>query len=320
VSETAVVVLGGSGLVGSQVLELWADGADTRLIAPSHADLDVLNRDALANFLHQTSAPTVINLAAWADVDKAETQRGDLTGSVYNLNATYPSRLAQLCGELGKHLIHISTDYVFDGASAERPYREGDVVNPLCWYAQTKRAGEQAVLDSGADVCLVRIAMPFTARNHPHRDFARTCLQRLQAGEPIRGVQDQRITPVLLDDAVHALRLLALARFTGIVHVATSAWTTPYRFARSIATRLGLNIDLVQAENFETFVISRPARRPQHSWLDVSLFTDLFGPDVLRPLETEVEMWVNQLKHLPERAQIPTASARIVRSWTGNGT
>jgi dTDP-4-dehydrorhamnose reductase len=313
VSETTVVVLGGSGLVGSQILELWAESSDWRLIAPTHAELDVLDEDALAAFLRQTDAPLVINLAAWADVDGAEPQRGDRAGRVYALNADYPGRLARLCGDLRKHLVHVSTDYVFGGTNDERPYREGDPTDPLCWYAETKLMGEQHVLAAGASACVARIAMPFTARDYPKRDFARTCLRRFEAGQPIRGVQEQRITPVFLDDAVRALRLLSRTRFAGIVHVAASEWTTPYRFARTIAELFGFDLDLVQAEQFETFVASRPARRPQHSWLDVSLFGDLFGREILRPLEIEVRAWADQVQKLPGGQQIDTASARAVR-------
>jgi dTDP-4-dehydrorhamnose reductase len=303
VSDNAVVVLGGFGLVGSRVLELWAeDATKPGLLAPTHGDLDVLDGDAVKTFLRQTDAPVVVNLAAWADVDAAEAQRGDLDGRVFALNAEYPGRLARLCGELGKYLVHVSTDYVFDGTSAERPYREGDATNPLGWYAETKQVGEQRVLESGASAGVVRIEMPFTARAHPRRDFARIILTRLGAGQPMLGVQDQQITPVFLDDVVHALRLITAERFTGIVHVAAADWTTPYRFARSIAQRLGFNAGLVQSEQFQTFAASRAARRPQHSWLDVSLFEELFSRQVLRPVEAELDAWVNQLATVPSRA------------------
>jgi dTDP-4-dehydrorhamnose reductase len=302
VSDNAVVVLGGSGLVGSRVLELWDEDGQARPIAPTHADLDVLNAGALKVFLNQTDAPVVLNLAAWADVDAAEAERGDLQGRVYALNAIHPDRLANVCGELGKYLIHVSTDYVFDGTSAERPYREGDPTHPLGWYAETKHVGERRVLDSGARSCVVRIEMPFTARAHPRSDFTRICLKRFQAGESILGVEDQRITPVFLDDVVYALRLIAAERLTGIVHVAAADWTTPYRFARSIAQRLGLDTGLVQPAEFKIFMATRAAPRPQHSWLDVSLFADVFGQHVLRTPEAQLDAWINQLATAPSRA------------------
>jgi len=287
------VVLGGSGLVGSRVLELLAD--DVELIAPTHAQLDVLDDEALTTFLAQTQAQVVLNLAAWADVDGAEPERGHRDGPVYALNARYPARLASLCGELGKHLVHVSTDYVFDGASLDRPYCETDSTGPLCWYAETKLEGEQGVLGSGAQACVARIEMPFSAQPHPKQDLARLCLARLRRGEAMVGVVDQRITPVFLDDAVRALGCLTEARFTGTMHVASAGWTTPYVFICAIAARMGLNADLVAAETFADFAPKRPARRPQHSWLDVSCFEEHFGRDLLRAPEAELDAWAQQV-------------------------
>lgn len=299
-SLTSVVALGGSGLVGSRVTELWADAFE--VIAPTHAELDVLDNRALAAFLAATDAAVVLNLAAWADVDGAEAERGNRLGRVYALNAQYPAGLASLCGELGKHLVHLSTDYVFDGTSLARPYREQDPTGPQGWYAETKLIGEQGVLSSGAQACVARIEMPFSAREHRKVDLARLCLARLRRGEPMIGVVDQRITPVFLDDAARALQLLVEARFTGIVHVAATDWTTPNRFAQAIAQRLGLDAGLVQPERFASFAAKRPARRPQHSWLDVSVFEERFGRGILRSPEAELDAWAEQVLAAPPRA------------------
>jgi dTDP-4-dehydrorhamnose reductase len=301
VAPQSAIVLGGSGLVGSRLVELWA--SDVHVIAPCHAELEVLDSDALANFLRQTPADVIVNLAAWADVDGAEAEKGDTTGRVYALNATYPQRLANLCGELNAHLVHVSTDYDFDGKNAERPYREDDPTGPPCWYAETKRAGEQAVLTSGAQTCVVRIEMPFTGRDHRKRDLARTICDRLRANQPITGVTDQKITPIFLDDAAMAMRRVVEARHTGIIHVAAADWTTPLRFAQSIARRLSLNPERIQPESFERFSLKRAATRPQHSWLDVSQFAEIFGENILRPVESELDTWVEQLLTVPRPAR-----------------
>jgi dTDP-4-dehydrorhamnose reductase len=287
------VVLGGSGLVGTRVLDLWAD--DVELIAPTHSELDILDQAALTAFLTQTQAQVVLNLAAWADVDGAEPERGNRDGRVYALNARFPTQLAILCGEFGKHLVHVSTDYVFDGASLERPYREGDPTGPLCWYAETKLEGERGVLGAGARACVARIEMPFSAQPHRKQDLARLTLARLGRGEPMVGVVDQRITPIFLDDAVRALGRIREARFTGTIHVAAAGWTTPYAFIQAIAARLGLNADLVERETFADFAPKRAARRPQHSWLDVSYFEEHFGRDILRAPEAELDAWAQQV-------------------------
>jgi dTDP-4-dehydrorhamnose reductase len=275
------------------VRQRWSDQLDFE--APTHAQLDVLEYEALSAAIRASDAGVVVNLAAWADVDGAEPQTGDTDGTVYRLNVEYPRRLAVLCGTFGKHLIHVSTDYVFDGTNADRPYAENDATNALCWYAETKRLGEEAVLGSGASVCVARIEMPFTGRGHPKRDLARLLVQRLQVGQPIQGVKDQRITPVFLDDAADALRALAEARYTGILHVASSSWTTPYEFAVWIAKRLGLNTDLIQPESFERFAATRPARRPQHSWLDVARFAREVRGSILRSVDAELDAWAEQM-------------------------
>jgi dTDP-4-dehydrorhamnose reductase len=297
----SAIVLGGSGLVGSRLVELWA--SDVQIVAPRHAELDLLDGEALTSFLRHTPADVVVNLAAWADVDGAEAQRGDTNGRVYALNATYPGRLANLCAELDTHLVHVSTDYVFDGTHADRPYREDDSAGPPCWYAETKWAGEVAVRRSGARACIARIEMPFTGLPHPKRDLARTISDRLRAEQPITGVLDQNITPIFLDDAVAAFQVLAEARYTGVMHVAAADWTTPLTFAQSIARRLSLNLALIQPETFASFSLKRVATRPQHSWLDVSHFADIFGANILRPVESELDAWVEQLLTVPRPAR-----------------
>jgi dTDP-4-dehydrorhamnose reductase len=288
-------VLGAFGFVGSRVRQRWP-AAGLELITPSHAELDVLDAAALAAFLSQSQASAVLNLAAWADVDGAEAQRGQRDGRVYQLNAAFPQTLAALCGEHHTYLLHVSTDYVFDGTNAERPYREADPTAPLSWYAESKLGGERGVLGSGAAAGVARIEMPFSGEPYPRRDLARTMAGRLEAGQPISGVADQRITPVFLDDAVDALRLMLEARYAGVMHVAPTDWTTPLQFATSIARRLDLDTSLVQTESFANFTQTRPARRPQHSWLDVSHFQNLFGAGVLRSVEAELDQWIAQYR------------------------
>lgn len=282
-----ILLLGGTGLVGSTLRRTWAD----EVVAPGHAELDVLDETALAAWLGQNRANVVVNAVGWADVDGAERERGDTGGRVHALNVDFPRRLAGLCQQLDKHLIHFSTDYVFDGTNAERPYVETDPTHALCWYAETKLRGEQALLSSSASVCVARIEMPFTSSDHPKRDLARTVVARLRAGQSIAGVTDQRITPVFLDDVAQAILRLVETRYTGVIHVAAAGWTTPYDFARSIGRRLGLPEELVQKVTFERFAATRPARRPQHSWLDVSRFEGMFGTGILKSVEAQLDAW-----------------------------
>jgi dTDP-4-dehydrorhamnose reductase len=164
----------------------------------------------------------------------------------------------------------------------------------VCWYAETKLRGERAVLRANTTACVARIEMPFTGRDHPKRDLARTIVARLQQGQTIQGVTDQRITPLFLDDAAEALWRLIVARYAGVIHVAASDSTTPYELAMALADRVGLPTDLVVPDTFERFSATRPALRPQHSWLDVTQFTELFGPGILRPIDDELTAWKRQ--------------------------
>jgi dTDP-4-dehydrorhamnose reductase len=211
------------------------------------------------------------------------------------MNALLPGQLAAVCGELNSYLVHVSTDYVFDGERDDRPYTETDAPRPLSCYAQTKHLGEQAVLASGASASVVRIEMPYSPRPHRKLDFARLCVSRLRSGTEVVGVIDQRITPVFLDDAVEALARVAEQRFEGILHVAAATWTTPYEFAQAVAAALSLDSGLIARERFERFATFRPAPRPQHSWLDVGKFEREVGAGVLRGVDEALADWAAQV-------------------------
>ena len=287
-----MAILGASGLVGSSLAEVWSSDCD--VLTPSHHELDVLDSHALQAFVAQTPADAIVNAVAWADVDGAEAQKDDLNGSAHRLNVDFPRQLAQLCRDQATYLLHISTDYVFDGTKADAPYVEQDKTRAVCWYAETKLRGERAVQDENATACIARIEMPFTGRPHPKRDLARTLAARMQATQPIQGVTNQRITPLFLEDGAAALRMLIDQRHAGVIHVAAADWTTPYDFAAGIAQRLELSIEQIQSATFEDFSRTRPALRPQHSWLDVSRFGELYGPGILKPVQEQLDLWVKQ--------------------------
>ncbi|MBV9547882.1 MAG: NAD(P)-dependent oxidoreductase [Chloroflexi bacterium] len=284
-----VLVLGGSGLVGAQFVELQA--GQFEIVAPSHTDLDVLDSTVLATALERSKPDAVVNFVGWADVDGAEAERDHENGRVFALNALFPAQLARQCLDNGVHLVHVSTDYVFDGTNAERPYSETDTPNPLSWYARTKYVGECRVLEAHQAACIARIEMPFTATHARKSDFARLVARRLAGNEPVIAVDDQRITPILLDDAAAALAELVRQRFEGIVHLAATTWTTPYDYAMAIARRLGLREELISRQPFADFAKTRAAARPQHSWLDVSLFTQRCCSAVLRNMDAQVDAW-----------------------------
>lgn len=290
-SSGAVVILGGSGLVGSRLARAWGGQRDVQ--TPSHAKLDVLDAAALDAYLADVSPEVVVNCVAWADVDGAEAESGNRAGRVHALNVGLPERLASAARRHGSYLVHLSTDYVFDGRQADRPYREDDRTEPLGWYARTKIEGEAAVAAGAPDrSAVVRIEMPFTPdADAPKPDVSRVFRSRLLAGQPIVAVDDQNITPVLLDDLVLALGEIVRARYTGLIHVAATTPTTPFGYARAIASRLGCDPSGITPTSFADFARTRAATRPQHSWLDVSRFETAFGGAILRSFEEQLAAW-----------------------------
>ena len=245
----------------------------------------------------------MLNLVAWADVDGAEAQSGDTSGRVYQLNASLPGRLAELCMAHGKHLLHVSTDYVFDGASHERPYRETDPTRALCWYARDEARRRTSAARRG------RRRRPWRASRcrsaggpFPNATLRARFWRGSSRSSPFKAVVDQRITPVFLDDAIAAFRLLLRQRVTGVVHVAAADATTPFAFAQSVARRMRLDVDLVEQVSFDEFGATRPARRPQHSWLDVTRFETTVQAGVLRSVEDELDAWAAQMLASASRA------------------
>jgi dTDP-4-dehydrorhamnose reductase len=189
-----ILVLGGSGLVGSRFIELTKD--QFTVDSPSHNDLDLLNSTEIANYLASSDAEAVLNLVAITNVDNCQDEDGDKEGNVYKLNSLVPQVLAQECQKTGKHLIHVSTDYVFDGEKTDAPYTEEDPTNPINWYGKTKCWAEEFVLAVDPNFSIVRPEMPYSAVFEKRKDFARFFLDSLKEGKEIKAIEDQHITPV----------------------------------------------------------------------------------------------------------------------------
>ncbi|EKD90373.1 MAG: hypothetical protein ACD_31C00006G0008 [uncultured bacterium] len=280
-----ILVLGGSGLVGSRFLELKSVEFD--LVSPIHSEFDLLEFDSYRENITQINPEVVINFAAFTNVDQAEEEKDNPDGVVYKLNVLSPKNLAEAARELGVHFIHLSTDYVFDGTKT-KPYLEDDVTNPLSWYAKTKDLGEKEVLNSGSDYTIVRIEMPFSAKFDKKKDLARIFLDLLREGKEISATNDQKVTPTFVDDGIEAISRLAAGKVKGIYHVASTNHTTPFDFARILAKEFGLNEDLVQGLSFEEFSKTRPAKRPKDSWLSVEKFEHEIGKKILNTVEDSI--------------------------------
>jgi dTDP-4-dehydrorhamnose reductase len=180
--------------------------------------------------------------------------------------------LARRCAEVGAKLVHVSTDYVFDG-KATRPYREDDPVNPVNAYGRGKLAGEIQAAESGAGILIVRTSWLF-GEGGP--SFVEAILRQVTQGKKeLRVVVDQLGRPTYTRDLARAIRLLLEKDAFGVVHFANSGETTWYDFARIIVRFAGYPEVAVRPCGSDEY--QRPARRPHYSVLDTSLYEKVTG-------------------------------------------
>lgn len=278
-----ILVFGGSGLVGSQFIKVCNQAFE--ITSPSAAEVDILNKDQVLKLADTFQPDVMINFAAYTQVENAESQKNDKNGVCYLINAIGAKNVAEVCKQFNKRLIHISTEYVFDGTKSTSPYNEEDKPNPINWYGATKLYGEEYVLESGCLSLIVRISMPYVSYYDQKKDIARFFLEQLKAGKQIRAVTDQRITPTLVDDIVNALRALIDAAAGGIYHISATDSVTPAEFAKTIAKIFNLNYSLISPISFDEYNKNKIAKLLKYSWLNPTKFEKAFGDQILHTVE-----------------------------------
>lgn len=286
-----VLVFGGSGLVGSKFIEL--NSQTFAIKSPLVIEADILDKDQVRKLAQEFNPDTVINFAAYTQVEDAESQKGDKEGSCYLINAIGAGNVAEICKEFDKKLIHISTEYVFDGKKSENSYVEEDKPNPLNWYGQTKYFGEQFILQSGCFAKIIRICMPFSAFYELKKDIARFFLEQLRNGAEITAVNDQKITPTYVADIAYALKVVIEieADKQDIYHVCSTNFTTPYEFARLIANKFSVDTGLVKPVSFDEYNKGKKAKLLKNSWLNPAKFVRKFGEGILHTVEKGVDVF-----------------------------
>jgi dTDP-4-dehydrorhamnose reductase len=268
-----ILVTGGTGQVAS---ELAARG-DGRLTVVGRPEFDFDQPDTITAVFDRVQPSLVVNAAAWTAVDAAEKE----VDAAYRANRDGPAALARLCARDGVPLIHISTDYVFDGAK-DAPYVEDDATGPTGVYGASKLAGEHAVLDSGAHVAILRTAWVYNATG---KNFVRTMLNVAQKTNTLRVVEDQYGCPTNAGDLADAILAVADrmsagwdAGYAGVFHAAGTGSTSWYGFAQAIfaeAARHGRPEPTVNG--ITTAEYPTPAKRPANSRLDCSKLGQVFG-------------------------------------------
>ena len=272
-----ILITGATGQLGRALME-EATARGLEFVAVSRPEFDFEMPETIAACLARAKPDLVINAAAYTAVDAAETHQAAAKAG----NHTGPERLALLCKGADVPLIHISTDYVFDGTKGE-PYVETDPTHPTGVYGLTKRDGENAVLATGAKALILRTSWLYAPYG---KNFLRTMLNAAQRMPALRVVADQCGTPTAAPDLAAAiLRMAEKIRndgwqdaYRGIFHATNEGDTTWHGFACAIFEEAKIfghpvpRIDPIATADWPT-----PAKRPADSRLDGTKLGRIFG-------------------------------------------
>lgn len=260
-----VLVTGAAGQLGRAVLARVP--ADIDIVALDRREFDLRNSGCIRSWLEVERPSVVVNAAAYTAVDRAETDRDQ----AFAVNARGVSALASSCGSVGARLIHVSTDFVFDGAQG-KPYCPADAVRPLNVYGASKLAGEAAVAAT-ADLCwcVVRTAWLYAAGTP---NFLSTMLRLFRERGDVGVVTDQVGTPTHAASLADAIwRIVADETVTGVLHYTDEGVASWYDFATAIledAQRLGLAPARATVRPISSRDYPTAAVRPSYSVLDKS--------------------------------------------------
>ncbi|MBW4453768.1 MAG: dTDP-4-dehydrorhamnose reductase [Nostoc indistinguendum CM1-VF10] len=283
----SILLIGSNGQVGKELQQILPSYGN--IISVARPTVDLAQPDTLRDVIRSKQPQIIINAAAYTTVDKAESE-SELASAI---NAIAPLIIAQESQNLGAFLIHISTDYVFDG-NGYRPYQETDATNPLSIYGKTKLAGEEAIRETCAHHLILRTAWVYGTFGKSN--FVKTMLQLGSERQELRVVADQIGSPTWAQD-IAAVIAQAIPQLTpeisGTYHYTNSGVASWYDFAVAIfeeAQQLGFPLKVERIVPITTAEYPTPARRPAYSVLACGKISAV--------LETHPPHWRQRLRQM----------------------
>lgn len=263
-----ILVTGANGQLGTELKKILEATMPSVAIYTDVDELDLTNAKAVESFVVNNDISHIVNCAAYTAVDRAEEEKS-LCAQI-NIDAV--KNLALAADANGAKVIHISTDYVFDGTN-HRPYRESDKVNPISQYGTTKRKGETVLLALAPEAIIIRTAWLYSAHGN---NFVKTMLRLAEKNDEIRVVCDQIGTPTYARDLAAAIVTVLRSHqwIPGIYHFTDEGAASWYDFAKAIFRLAGKQVKVkpILTEDYPT-----PASRPAYSILDRSLIKATYG-------------------------------------------
>jgi dTDP-4-dehydrorhamnose reductase len=260
-----VLLVGGSGQLGSEILGRWSGDA---IAAPAHDRLDLEDSAALEREIAAAGAELVVNCAAFHNVDVCESQ----PDRAFAVNALAVDRAAAICERLGAAFLTVSTDYVFDGAACA-PYTEADCPHPLSAYGASKLAGEHLVLRRSMRAYVVRTCGVYGVRTSQSKGtFIDRIVTQARGGDVPRVVDDVIAAPTYAGHLANALRELVRTSEYGLYHACNVGPVSWYDFASAALELAGVpgRVEAISASQWKA-----PARRPAYSALANARFAAL---------------------------------------------
>jgi dTDP-4-dehydrorhamnose reductase len=277
-----LLVTGAGGQLGHDVVA-HASSVGDEVIAADRASIDIADRDSVIAAVRSIRPDAIVNAAAYTAVDACETN----VDHAFAVNAHAVEFLAEVAADVGAHLVHVSTDYVFDG-TLDRAYREDDPTNPQSVYGQSKLAGERV---AGARSAIVRTS--WVSGEHGD-NMVKLVLRLARPDAELAFVDDQHGCPTFTADLAPALRRIAVERRSGMHHLTNQGPVSWYEFVQEVLRAAGHDPAMVRPISTAELVPPRPAPRPANSVLDNAVWRDA-GFEPLRDFRAPLRELVTRL-------------------------
>ena len=265
-NDTRIAILGGRGMLGTELAKICRqEGFDVTVF--DLPEFDITNSQQLKETLSNTK--TIVNCAAYTNVDGTESE----AELAYRVNAEAVGRLGALVKEANAWLLHVSTDFVFDGRS-DRPYVETDPPNPVNEYGKTKLAGEQLLGQSGCHHCIMRIEWTYGAAGN---NFVTKLIKRAKTDKELRVVDDQIGSPTATTEVAKVICELLRIKPKGVFHFASAGYVSRYEMAKFMFDNLSIDVTLLPCKTSD-YVSA--AVRPLNSRFDCSKIEALLNEPI----------------------------------------
>ena len=276
----SIAILGGRGMLGTDLVRICQQ-QDWDIKVFDLPEFDITNPQQLQQAVD--SSGIIINCAAYTNVDGAESRKE----LAHKINGEAVGRLGELAKKAGKWVVHISTDFVFDGR-LDRPYVETDVPNPVSTYGGSKLAGEQLLEQSGCEYCIIRVQWTYGSAGD---NFVTKIIRAAKGGKQMKIVDDQIGSPTATSEAAAAVCELVPKRPEGIFHFASTGYVSRYDMAKFVFDKLSMDVDMAPCKTSD---YKTPAARPLNSRFDCSKIQALLE-EPIKSWQVPLERFLRQL-------------------------